>query len=115
MPGADLVGHVGQFRRDHVAFLQRMADAGDIARIRFVAWSAVLITSPELIQEVLVEHARSFEKASAPRYLLYPLGGEGLFTSRGELWRRQRRLMAPLFQSASQARYAECMVDCAAT
>ena len=41
---------------------------------------------------------------------LYPLAGEGLFTSDGELWRKQRRLMAPLFQPAALSQYHAAMV-----
>jgi cytochrome P450 len=47
------------------------------------------------------------------RFSLWKLAGEGLFTSNGELWRRQRRLMAPLFTPKALERYAGDMVACA--
>jgi cytochrome P450 len=100
-------------QRDRINFLRSLVQAGDLCRLRFFNAEVVLATAPELVQEVLVEQARCFEKPTVLRYMLYPLAGEGLFTSRGELWRRQRRLMAPLFQPGQIARYAGDMVDCA--
>ena len=52
----------------------------------------------------LVERSREFDKSLMIRFALYPLGGEGLFTSRGNLWKRQRRLMAPLFHPGQDRR-----------
>jgi cytochrome P450 len=42
---------------------------------------------------------------------LIPLVGEGLLTSEGELWRRQRRLGRPAFQRQQIERYAAVMVE----
>ncbi|MDW8283582.1 MAG: cytochrome P450 [Myxococcales bacterium] len=113
LPGGNWLGHVMLFRRNRMGFLRALVGAGDICRMRFYRKDVVLVTAPELVQEVLVERARSFEKSAVLRYLLYPLAGEGLFTSRGELWRRQRRIMAPLFSPAQISRYARDMVACA--
>jgi cytochrome P450 len=65
------------------------------------------------VQEVLVEKTRIFDKSAMLRFSLFPLAGEGLFTSNGELWRRQRRLMAPLFHPKVLESYAADMVACA--
>jgi cytochrome P450 len=114
LPGGDsLFGHARIMQRDRVNFLHSLVQAGDLCRLRFFNAEVLLATAPKLVQEVLVEQARCFEKSTVLRYMLYPLAGEGLFTSRGELWRRQRRLMAPLFQPGQIARYAGDMVDCA--
>jgi cytochrome P450 len=42
---------------------------------------------------------------------LVPLVGEGLLTSEGEFWRRQRRLAQPAFQRQQIEHYASVMVD----
>lgn len=104
---------VGSLRHDRMGFLRRLAEAGDIHRLQLLVRHIVVVTGPALVQEVLVEKAAFSDKSSFMRYLLYPLAGEGLFTSRGELWRRQRKLMAPLFRSAQLARFAGDMVECA--
>ncbi len=83
--------------------------APDVSRLRVFGRHIVCVHSPALLHEVLVEKAASFEHARTTRLLLQPLLGEGLFISEGDLWRRQRRLMAPLFAASSVARYAAAM------
>lgn len=113
LPGGGLLGHMTLFRRDPMGFLQSIVQGGDIFRLDFVVGSAVVVTAPRLVQEVLVDHARSFEKTAVLRYLLHPVLGEGIFTSRGEQWRRQRRLMAPFFHPAQIAHHDGHMGGCA--
>lgn len=58
---------------------------------------AFLLAHPSHIQHVLQDQPGAYRKgASVVR--IKPLFGEGLTTSEGALWRRQRRLMQPLFQ-----------------
>jgi cytochrome P450 len=107
------VGHMLEFSRDRLGLVRRVTNEVDrIARLKSMAPTAV-INHPELIQELLVERARTFDKTMLLRWALYPLAGEGLFTIRGELWRRQRRIMAPLFHPAQLGRFAGDMVACA--
>ena len=111
--GAPLVGHIAELAEDRIAFMRRVAGEVDrVARIRTIG-HGVFVNHPEPLQEVLVEKARSFDKSRMTRWALYPLGGDGLFTSSGDLWRRQRKLMAPLFHPAQLERYAADMVACA--
>lgn len=63
-----------------------------------------VITPPALVQQVLVDDVRSYGKGgmwSAVRGFL----GNGLVTSEGDFWLRQRRLMQPMFG----ARFLESM------
>jgi cytochrome P450 len=114
VPGANLLGHIHLFEGpDRLRFFQRIADTGELAQVSFLGRPVVFASSPASAHEVLVEKARHFEKSPGIRLLLHYLAGEGLFTSEGDLWRRQRRLMAPLFQPAVIAQYAACMHDVA--
>jgi len=72
----------------------------------------MLALGPHAIEELLVTRAQDFEKSAMMTFTLAPLAGDGLFTSKGELWKRQRKLMAPLFTPAIIDRYAEAMVAC---
>ena len=57
------------------------------------------ISHPEFIEQVLVKQADIFVKTynpSKPRGLMILLGN-GLVTSQGPLWQRQRRMMQPMF------------------
>jgi cytochrome P450 len=114
LSGATRLGHMTELRDDRFGLFRRLnRECGDIGRISILGLPIVFAQSPELLHEVLVEKARSFVKSPGLRGPLKPLAGEGLFTSDGELWRRQRKLMAPLFTQAQIAGYAGTMAACA--
>jgi cytochrome P450 len=85
------------------------AATAPLVRGRVLHLPLALPALPETCHEVLVTKARSFEKSPGLRLLLHDLGGQGLFTSEGELWRRQRKLMAPIFTPHALARFPEMM------
>lgn len=112
--GGGRLGHLDEFGRDRLGLFERFnRECGDVGRLGALAGSLVVANTPALVHEVLVEKARRFIKSPGLRGPLKPLAGQGLFTSEGELWRRQRLLMAPLFQHGQIARYAACMTECA--
>lgn len=101
-------------REDRIAGLRQFnRDTGDVGRFRFIFGSIVIANTPELVHEVLVTKARSFEKSPIMHAALHPLAGEGLFTSEGELWRRQRKLMAPMFHAGVVEGFAAAMTAAA--
>ena len=101
-------------RGDRLGGLRRFnAEQGDVGRFDVVFGAVVLVNTPDLVHEVLVTRAKAFEKSPVIRGSLYPLAGLGLFTSEGELWKRQRKLMAPMFQHASIAGFARDMTAAA--
>ena len=102
-------------RADRLGGLDRFnIDPADIGRFSFALGGVVLVNTPELVHEVLVTRARSFEKSPILRGALHPLAGQGLFTSEGELWRRQRKLMSPLFVPGAIHHFAADMTAAAA-
>ena len=111
LPGENALGHSHLFRHDRLAFLRGAAEVGDVTRMRFMHRRALVVSSPEAAHEILVEQARKFEKSPGLRLGLHDLAGQGLFTSEGELWQRQRRLMSPLFHAGALAGYAKTMND----
>jgi cytochrome P450 len=112
--GHSILGHNPEIRSDRLGFARRVAAAKvPLARLRVPLAEVCIANDPEVLHELLVERARSFDKSSMVRWSLYPLAGEGIFTSGGELWRRQRKLMAPLFHPAQLGRYAGDMLACA--
>lgn len=113
VPGGDVFGHAKMFDADRRELFRRVRDTGPLSRTRFLHRDVVWTNTPAAAHALLVERARSFEKSPGLRLLLWYLAGDGLFTAEGELWRRQRRLMAPLFQPSAMAAYAQCMNDVA--
>jgi cytochrome P450 len=114
--GAGPLGHNTDFRLDRLGALRKLTTAAGSAlrlKLPLPGVRAMVANDPDLAQEALVEKAKWFAKSDMLRFSLFPLAGEGIFTSNGELWRRQRKLMAPLFHQKALEQYAPDMVACA--
>ena len=92
-----------------MGFLSSCArEYGDVVQLRFMGQAFYLLSHPDLIEYVLVENNRNFTKTRILRRNRRLLG-EGLLTSQGEFWRRQRRLAQPAFHRKRIAAYGEVM------
>src|ERR1700722_10537552 len=107
--GSNVLGHAHLFKHDRLRFLRTAGEAGPISRGRLLKRWVGMASSAEAPHEILVEHASSCEKTPGLRLVLSDIAGQGLFTSEGDLWKRQRRLMSPLFHAAQLSRYAASM------
>jgi cytochrome P450 len=109
-PGRWLIGHLREFQGDRLACMRRWArEFGDVVAVRLGPRQIYLVNHPEAIEEVLVTQSRHFMKHFALR--LNPLVlGNGLLTSEGDFWLRQRRLIQPAFVRGRLAAYAPVMV-----
>lgn len=106
------LGHLRSFQRNPWAVMARFnRECGDIGRVVFFNNDLVIVNAPELVAELLVANAPHCRKSPIVRAALFPLVGEGLFTSEGNLWRGQRKLMAPLFHPSRVADLAPMMVE----
>ncbi|HEX8338709.1 MAG TPA: cytochrome P450 [Pyrinomonadaceae bacterium] len=104
------VGQVVQFRRDPLALLTRLArEYGDVVRFQAATQAVYLLNHPDHVRDVLVTHHARFMKGRALQRAKRLLG-EGLLTSEGDFWRRQRRLAQPAFHRQRVNSYAETMV-----
>ncbi|MBY0526587.1 MAG: cytochrome P450 [Gemmataceae bacterium] len=103
-------GNLSEFRRARLDFFTRCArEYGDFVSLRFGPHRIILVNDPAAIDYVLVGGARSFRKHFALR--LNPLLlGNGLLTSEGDFWLRQRRLAQPAFRASRMPAYAESFV-----
>jgi cytochrome P450 len=68
------------------------------------------VHTPELVHEVLVVQADKFHKSRGMKAIFKDALGNGLLTSDGEFWKRQRRLAQPAFHMRRIAAYADVMV-----
>jgi cytochrome P450 len=88
--------------------LQR--DYGDIVTMRYYNFRVYFISHPDDIEQVLVTDNRKFIKGRILRKNRQ-LFGNGLLTSEGDFWLRQRRLAQPAFHRGRIATYADTMVQ----
>jgi len=109
--GLPIVGNVFEPRGNAVGYFTRcFRDYGDIVFVRFLGVPMCLVNRPDCIESVLVTQNNNFEKSKDYRALRRVLGN-GLLTSEGEFWRRQRKLVQPAFHQVRIAAYAEVMVS----
>lgn len=99
------------FSSDPITVFETVAALGDgrITHIRGPKFNVAMLQDLELIHQVLLNKDESFEKDAFTR-ALQVLIGQGLLTSEGELWRRQRKLIAPSLQPKQIATYATAFV-----
>ncbi len=83
---------------------------GDVVRYRLGTMQVFLVVHPDGVNHVLQENHRNYVKSVDYRILKRVLG-EGLLTSEGPLWLRQRRLMAPMFHRQRIAEFGATMVE----
>ncbi|MEO8577574.1 MAG: cytochrome P450 [Gemmatimonadales bacterium] len=109
--GSFVTGNLPDFARDPLEFLEKASrDHGPVTSLRFGRTRAVLLSDPDLIEDVLVRKRDSFIKARSLQ-ALHHLFGNGILTSEGEFWRKQRRLIQPAFHPASMRGHAEVVVS----
>jgi cytochrome P450 len=111
--GTPLMGVMRDFNRDQLGFIERCRDQfGDIVWMRFLYVPALFLYHPDDVEYVLVTNSKNFIKSMSLRSNFFQrLVGNGLLTSQGEVWKRQRRLSQPAFHRERVASYGQVMVD----
>jgi cytochrome P450 len=100
-----------QMRRSALTEYERLrGQFGDVVRLPILPHPVYLVSHPDAVQYVLHDNARNYRKGLLFKPIA-ALQGQGLLTSEGELWARQRRLVQPAFHRRQLATFAEVMVD----
>jgi cytochrome P450 len=71
----------------------------------------VIANEPELIRRVLVDNARNYRMARVRQKILRPILRDGLLTAEGEVWKRSRKAMAPVFTPRHIGGFARPMLE----
>ena len=109
--GSGLLGTLGEFQKDPLTAVERISKLGDLVEMRMPVPGihALFITSPELAEHLLVTKARSYGKITRGYQVLRKLLGNGLVTSDGAFWLRQRRIAQPAFHKERIAKFGDTM------
>ncbi len=108
-PPRILIGHFPLLGPDPLAVFTRWArDFGDMFYYR-AGWIHVyFLNHPDLIESVLISQSQNFAKDKVIQNSRWFLG-QGLLTSEGSEWRRQRRLCQPAFHRERLSSYGQTM------
>ena len=98
------IGSARLFAQDRLGFFSEYVPKyGEIFEITSVFFKlvkrfkkVVIVTGPDMVKHIMQDNNRNYVK-SYGYSVLKVLLGEGLLTSEGEFWRKQRRLMQPAF------------------
>ena len=109
--GSLIGGSLSQFGEGRLDFFLNIAqEYGEISSFRLGPRRIFLITNPDLIEQVLVTDAKYYIKHFGAR-AYKPVLGNGLVTSEGDFWLRQRRLSQPAFLKQRVQSYVPLMAD----
>lgn len=102
--GNFLLGNLNQMiANPFQVFYDWQRNYGDLVSFRLATRQFYLFSHPKLVEQALIKQSDIFLKGYIPER---PEGaalvlGQGLATSQGDLWQRQRRLMQPIFQKSN--------------
>ncbi|HEX4382183.1 MAG TPA: cytochrome P450, partial [Myxococcales bacterium] len=89
--GGLLLGSLPAVRKDPLRMLMKnFREHGDLVRFTFGPMIAHLVSSPEGAQQVLAENNKNYGKQTRGFKNLRYVLGNGLLTSEGDFWKRQR-------------------------
>jgi cytochrome P450 len=109
--GRPFTGVLRDVRRDTPGFLMNTFHTyGDVARYRLGPINSYLISHPDGVKHVLQEHVKNYTKDHISYGMVRWITGNGLLTSQGDFWLRQRRLAQPAFHRQRLAAMGDLMV-----
>lgn len=106
------LGNLHGMMTDPLGFMTDAARYGSVVDVPLLFERYTMVFAPELIQQSLVQGHAVMEKDRFTHSLERVLG-RGLVTSEGDLWRRQRKLVAHAFTPRRIDTYADSMVAAA--
>jgi len=96
----DFLDYIGQLWQSY----------GDIFQLRLGVRTLIFAIHPEAIRQINITNRKSYGKGKSYDVVRKYLVGEGIAASTGELWQRQRKLMAPFFTPRGVEVYANIML-----
>lgn len=82
-------------------------DSGDIFEVQVGPRKLVIVIHPDHVRHVTLTNAQNYEKLESYDPVRKYVVGDGIVTSTGELWKRQRRLMAPFYTPRAVQEFAD--------
>src|SRR5262249_7368552 len=109
--GHFFLGHLPAFQEDPLSLLMELDGCGDFVRAQFGPFPVYFAFHPDVIHRIRAEARKNFKKPRRSKRALRKSVGNGLLTSDGDFWKRQRKLAQPAFHARRIESYAQVMVD----
>lgn len=77
---------------------------------RFMGQHTLFVIDPDLVKQMLIDEPERYVKSEMMKRLLAPALGDGMLNADGASWRRQRRIVAPIFRPDRIASYVGTML-----
>jgi cytochrome P450 len=101
-----LLGDLPRLRTEVLGIFTESARENAVTPFRIGPKQAFLIGDPALVRHVLVENQANYDKRTPAFRSVSVALGNGLLTSNGAFWRRQRRIAQPAFHADKLERLA---------
>lgn len=111
--GHPLWGVLPEFQKDTLKLFTDIAEIGDVVHIRFGFTHLYQVNHPDGAQYVLQTNHKNYSRNSFGNHLIKLVTGLNLFTSDGDYWLNQRRLMQPAFHRRNYDHFGKIMTDAA--
>jgi enediyne biosynthesis protein E7 len=110
-PRTATFGLLNMLMRDRLALMSTAADGyGDAVRMAIGPKTLYFFNHPDHAKYVLADNAANYHKGIGLQQAKRALG-DGLLTSEGELWRKQRKTIQPAFQAKRIAQQADAVAE----
>lgn len=77
---------------------------------KFFNEQTLIVNDPGLIRHVLVDNAANYQMSVIRQLILRPILRDGLLTAEGDVWKRSRKAMAPVFTPRHSKGFAKQML-----
>ncbi len=113
IPGWPVVGLSFGMRKDPLGTMDRAFEqiGGEAVFLKLGPYRATLVRHPDLIKRVFIDNADNYSKQTRGYEKAKIALGQGLVTSEGSLWQRQRRIATPAFSRQRVTGFAGTMVS----
>ena len=110
--GWPLLGPLPTIIKDIYQFLLEAQERyGDVYTIDLGLLDIMVFNHPRHVEHIFVSHFRNYRKGGPMWDSIRDLTGNGIVTSEGDFWRKQRRMMQPQFHRKRIAGLADLMVE----
>ena len=109
-----LFAMIATARRNFLAIFEDKCFEYQFFSTRLLNRRVFVCNSPDTVAQAFIALHESFQrKTPQMRHALSPLLGDGLFISDGDLWKKRRRIVAPIVHASRMALFAPTMVEAA--